>query len=319
MSLINFYIAVPIQNKRIAVNMVRVDPFDKSEKPLTETEKANIDWRASDVSNDSQDEKVQKAKNYEELRDPEVYQKQERIREQEKAEEERQQRRKERQAEKERERKRREAERAANAALDKAAKAGRKPAKGKPPAKGKHPTKPAKPPAKPTKAKAAKKATEPLPKPTRRIAQSHATTAARKVLNRVVGKGRKPVKPVPSKKKAKKVNKSKTKKEWRALYKIHSAGRREASKHLTQREKDQEDREEVNLRHRFTADGRYDLTCPMCPQRGAFANMTSLQNHYNRRHKQEYNYECDQCYKSFATKGTLTAHKKFHNMSDQEK
>ena len=111
----------------------------------------------------------------------------------------------------------------------------------------------------------------------------------------------------------------KTKKEWRALYKIHSKGKREASKHLTTREMEKEDLEEVNLRHRFTPDGRYDLTCPMCPGRKGFANMTSLENHYNRRHRQEYNFECDKCYKAFATKGTLTAHKRFHNLTDEEK
>ena len=194
--------------------MVKLDPFDKSEQPLTEAEKSNIQWRASDMSNDSQDEKVQMAKNYVLLRDPEVYQKQQRAIQAEKAEEEKRQRRKEAAAERERERQRK-------AALDKAARGTKKqpkkpakptkpaaPAKGKPakpaaPAKGKPAKEPAKgaKKAKPKK----KKPTEPLPKPTRRIPHTRRRALALKLFNKALGTGRRPAKPAAPNKKAKKV------------------------------------------------------------------------------------------------------------------
>ena len=115
---------------------------------------------------------------------------------------------------------------------------------------------------------------------------------------------------------------AKVKKQWKDLYKACQKGTKEAEKHLTRREiRNLQDASDDELEKRWTEDGKRDLTCPRCPQHGPFANFTSLQDHHRRRHRDLYIYECDveDCHKSFATKGTLTAHKKYHQLTDEEK
>ena len=281
-----------MSNALLATEKRVLDPYSKQEEPATDEDKIIPTYRPSDMSQDDDDERCRFSRDYSPMRDPDEFQRQEQAkkREEEKARKaaERDERRRQAAAIKAQKEELAKIKRKARAAAkepagDKAAKKGGK--KPKKPAGGQKPdSEPAPPP-------------EPLPdrEPT-------------------------PPPPPPARpKRPRRVGAKKTHQEWRDIYQHHSQGKAKAAEHLSEQERAELDTTEDILSRRWTAEGKRDLTCPRCKHRGPFSNFTALKDHYNRRHRDLKLFPCDECPKEFAKKTTLTAHKKYHRLPDEEK
>ena len=293
------YFSVRKKNEKLATKLRDADPYGKDRDDLTLEDKEDMDWAPSDCSSDSQDPKTQLTNNYEPIID---------VREDRKAKEEAKEREKaERRAKAQENADKKRAERAKRAADKKKkeeeeekrkAEAEKRKADGQNEGDKEAPTK-------------KKPATRGKPATPKKPAARGKPAAPKHP----------PPPPPPEKPPAPKPRSGdkKTKQEWKALYKVHVEGRKEAGKHLTTKEKAHIDEPDVNLRRRWTADGKLDLTCPYCPNRKAFANMTALEAHFNRRHRDVQLFPCNICDKKFSAKNSLLTHQKYHAMTDEEK